>query len=205
MTTQIKYLDILNNPRSEVWCNSHVIQFVYSHMFINFKGCLRVRTPRVSPTPSPSNQSYQSTTMEEGTVTIKSEDQTTDIIVKSDSDTMSNNGIERTMDSGLTTPVTSPPVKQPSSTTSNSGGRKRRIPLDCITNSNSGSLTPKRIMPVKRTKQITLEILLNKPKSKWWHSISIPAMLLLYAIAYKLFITFMVFNCKYTIVNIQLP
>ena len=138
--------------------HTHVIQYTHSLVFYHFvKGYLRVRTPRVSPTPSPSNHSHQSTATEEGKVAVKNEDQA--------SDTMSNNGIERTMDSGLTTPVTSPPMKHPSSTSSSSGS-KRRIPLDCITNSNGGSLTPKRMVPVKRTKQTTLEILFTKPKSK---------------------------------------
>ena len=84
---------------------------------------------------------------------MKSEDPT--------SDTMNDSGIE----AGLTTPVTTPPIKH-LNTTSSSGGRKRRIPLDCITNGNDGSLIPKRTMPAKQTRQITLNELLTKQERK---------------------------------------
>ena len=97
------------------------------------------------PTPSPSNCSQQPD--DEDKVVMKNKDQT-------------NN-----WSSEVTTPVTSPPIKYINSGGSGSKSRKRGIPLDCITNNNTSSLslTPKRKATVKCTKQVTLEILLEKP------------------------------------------
>lgn len=71
------------------------------------------------------------------------------------------------MSSEVTTPVTSPPIRcnNTSCTTGSSGSesRKRRIPLDCITNNNSTSLslTPKRKVTPKHTKQVTLYLFMH--------------------------------------------
>ena len=125
---------------------------------VNFfiKGYLRIRPPK-TPTPvsSPSNFSQQPASVEEDKVMIENKDQTNDT------------------SSEITTPVTSPPIKCINSgcSTGSSGSesRKRRIPLDCITNNNTLSLsqTPKRKATMKRTKQVTLnDILMQKDRKK---------------------------------------
>ena len=117
------------------------------------KGYLKIRPPKTaSRTPSPTNHPQQLVGIEEDKVMLNGDNQANSSDNKSHKITIANS---------------SPPMKCTSNGCVASGvseSRKRRVPLDCITNTNgmSLSMTPHRPSSAKRTRQVTLSDILTQ-------------------------------------------